>query len=458
MKAELRALAAGPYIEGWQKQAGAQTSPSITRRFLVDDHGARGDGTTLSTVFIQKTIDAAAAAGGGVVEFSPGRYVTGSLFIKSNVHLHVGKDVVLLGAEADEAWPMIFTRAAGVEMQWRAALFNVRDQENVSITGEGVVDARGKRWWDRFWNSLPEAEKQGIRWAIDFDIARPHLIQIHESQNVTVRGLTLHNSPFWTIDVVYSKYVTVDGVTIRNNLAGEGPSTDGINIDSSAFVAVRNCDVDCNDDCYCFKAGMNADGFRVNLPAQYSLFEHNIARRGHGGITLGSDMSGGIRYVEATGLRCYGTDTGIRFKSAKIRGGEVRDVLIQGVQMEQVGVAFLASLNWFPKYSYPEIPEGRTDVPAHWHVLVEKIPADKAIPWFHDITIRDVNATGSETAFDVEGLSEKPLENIRLENIQISAKKAGRIVHAKNWSFHGLRMDAADERPVSVEHSTDVAC
>jgi hypothetical protein len=130
--------------------------------------------------------------------------------------------------------------------------------------------------------------------------------------------------------------------------------------------------------------------------------------------------------------------------------------LIRDVHMEQVGVAFLAALNWFPKYSYPEIPEGRDDIPAHWHVLAAKIPADKAIPWFHDITIRDVHATGSEVAVDVEGLPEGPLENMRIENMTISAKKAGRIHHAKNWTVDGVRISAGDQQPVCVEHSVGV--
>ena len=362
---ELRALANGPFILDWQKQVGAIAQPKATQQFFVNDFQATPDGRTLCTKQIQQAIDACTDAGGGNVEFHPGDYVTGSLFLKSNVNLHLAKGVRLLGAQEAEDFPIIHTRAGGIETDWPAAMLNVRNQQNVSITGEGTIDARGKRWWDRFWAAVPEYERKGLRWAVDYDIGRPHLVQIYQSHDVTVQGVTLMNSPFWTLHVVFSQHVTVDGVTICNNVAAtNSPSTDGINVDSSAFVLVQNCDVDCNDDNYCFKAGMNADGLRVNIPAQYSLFRNCVARRGQGVITFGSDMSGGIHHVEAVGMKGIGTDNGIRFKSAAIRGGVVEDVFIHDVQLENVGTAIEMVLNWYPQFSYPKLPADADRHPA----------------------------------------------------------------------------------------------
>ena len=409
IRSELRAIADAPFVKDWQKQVGAATKPTGTNQFIVK---AKGDGQTIHKE-IQSAIDTCSAGGGGVVEFEPGTYVTGSLFLKSNVNFHVAKQVTLLGAQDDDSWPIIHTRVAGIETDWRAAMINVRGQDNVAITGEGTLDARGKRFWDKFLKALPEYNKKNLRWAVDYDIMRPHMVQIYESSNVTLRGLTLENPPFWTVHVVFCKNVTVDGVTIRANLEGKGPSTDGIDLDSSAFCLVQNCDVDNNDDDYSFKSGINADGLRVNIPCQYCLFRNDIARRGLGVITIGSDMSGGIQHVEAVGMKGIGTHQGIRFKSAKVRGGVVQDVFIHDVTLEDVATAISINLNWFPTFSYPVIPADYTNVPPVRNILATKVPAEKGIPHYQDITITDVKATGSKTGISAEAYPDAPIDALR---------------------------------------------
>lgn len=456
IRQELRTIANGPLIMDWQRRVGATTRPTQSSRFLVNDYGAKGDGETLDTKPIQSAIDTCAASGGGIVEFAAGRYVTGSLFIKSNVEFHIAENVELLGAENAEAFPFIHTRAAGVEMEWRAALLNVRGQHNVSITGRGRINGRGAKWWKMFWDAVPGYEKDGVRWAADYDISRPHLVQIYESSDVTFQGLTLQDSPFWTVHVVYSRNVTIDGLIIRNNVSGKGPSTDGINVDSSALVVVQNCDVDCTDDNYSFKAGMNADGLRVNLPAQYCMFRHNIARRGMGVITFGSDMSGSIRHVEVDGMHGIDTQAGIRFKSARIRGGIVENVLIHNVMLENVGTAIVADLNWFPQFSYPQLPPGRTEIPAVWRVLTTPVPAGRALPHFREITITDVRATGSKTGIRVAGIPDAPMERVALKRIHIEARKAGTIEAARDWQIDDVTIRGQDANPVIVRDSSNV--
>jgi hypothetical protein len=272
----------------------------------------------------------------------------------------------------------------------------------------------------------------------------------------------LIESPFWTIDVVYSHHITVDHITVRNNRPGEpppldkGPSTDGINVDSSRFVLVQDCDVDCNDDCYSFKSGMNADGLRINRPCEYVLFRRNIARAGDGGITVGSDMSGGVRHVEATDFTCIGTKEGLRMKSARVRGGIVEDVTFRRFTLTNVPTAISFNLNWFPAFSYPVLPTDGTPIKPHWRIMAQPVPPEKAIPTFRNITLSDITATGSKTALSINGLPEKPLDNVTLTNIHIQSQTAGTIQNATNWHIHNLTLTTQDASKPRLLNCTNI--
>ncbi|HEV2278651.1 MAG TPA: glycosyl hydrolase family 28 protein, partial [Acidobacteriaceae bacterium] len=243
------------------------SAPALwARDFRVKDFGAKGDGTTLDTKAIQASLDAAAKAGGGTVLLTRGTYLSGSVFVKSHTTLEVQQGATLIGSEKLDDYPLMPTRVAGIEMTWPAALVNVYQQQDVKITGPGTIDGNGKVWWDGYWALRRQYDSRGLRWAADYDAKRPRLIQIYKSSQVTLSGPLLTRSGFWTVHICYSDHVHVDGVTIRNNVGGRGPSTDGIDIDSSRNVLVEHADISDNDDAICLKAGRDADGLRVNRP------------------------------------------------------------------------------------------------------------------------------------------------------------------------------------------------
>src|SRR5260370_16724490 len=297
----------------WVSEVGARRAPERKRKFLGNSFGAVGDGTTNSTKAIQKAMDSCASAGGGVVNLRPGVYVTGALFLKSNVHLRVDQGVTLLGSQTDADYPSIRTRVAGIEMKWPAALINVNDQKNVRISGGGIIDGQGRKWWDKYRDLRREYQPRGLRWAADYDAERVRLMVIWKSTDVTVENLHLKRSGFWTVQVVYSDHVTVDRIGITDNA---GPSTDGVDIDSSSRVLVQNCDIDNNDDDICLKAGRDADGLRVNRPTEYVVIRKNITRRGSGMLSFCSETSGGIRKSVGYNNRGVETSESIRFNYA----------------------------------------------------------------------------------------------------------------------------------------------
>lgn len=423
--------------------------------FNPSDYGARGDGTVLDTKAIQAAIDAAAKVGGTVV-FKPGTYLSGSIFVKSGVTLQVDKGVTIRGSQNIADYTVMPTRIAGIEMRWPAALINIYEQNNAGITGEGTIDGDGKIFWDSYWTLRKTYEPRGLRWASDYDAQRPRLIQVFNSSQVKVGGgLLLRRSGFWTLHICYSTDVMVDGVVIRNNEGGHGPSTDGIDIDSSKRILVQNADISVNDDALCLKAGRDSDGQRVARTTEDVVIRNSIIREGAAGVTFGSETAGGFRNVEAYNLTVLDkVPVGILFKSAHTRGGFGENLRLHDITMVGTPVAIRITMNWNPSYSYAKIPDEIKDYPPYWKVLATPVPREKGIARFHDVNISNIKARGATTAFEVSGYPEAPLDRFTLENIDIEAKQGGFIFDASNWQFKDVKL--AIGQPVHIENAKAV--
>src|SRR5437773_1069289 len=452
--AQARFTTAGDVLPAWVSEVGARSEPKGARTFSANAHGAVGDGIRNSTKAIQQTIDACSRAGGGIVTFRPGKYVTGALFLRSDVHLRLDSGVTLLGSQDDADYPAIWTRVAGIEMNWPAALININDQHNVKISGGGMINGRGDKWWDRYWSTRLDYDPRGLRWAADYDAQRVRMIVIWKSADVTVENLSLQRSGFWTVQIVYSEHVTVDGLKITDNA---GPSTDGVDIDSSSYVLVQNCDIEDDDDDICLKAGRDADGLRVNRPTEYVLIKNNTARHGGSIVAFGSGASGGIRKVVVYHSRGIGTSDGIRFRSARTRGGFVEDVLIRDLTMENVAKPFTFVLNWNPSYSYASIPKDSKNIPASWTVLATPVtPPERGFCELRHLTVEDVRITGARRIFSVEGLREKPISDVKWSNIYAQGRLAGSIRYARDWTMKNVRLKLSEADVIIVSNSANV--
>lgn len=441
-------------IPAWTETAGARTMPTALRQCSANKHGARSDSAFNSGPSIQKAIDECSTKGGGRVLLSPGEYVSGALFVKSNVELNIPAGVTILGSQVESDYPKTPSRIAGIEMSWPSALINVNDAKNVKITGAGTIDGRGQLWWDKYWTLRREYEPKGLRWASDYDAERVRLMVVARSSDVTVENLSLKRSGFWTMQILYSDHVTVDGIKISDNA---GPSTDGVDIDSSRYVLIQNCDIDNNDDDICLKAGRDFDGLRVNRPTEYVFIRNNFIRRGGGVVAFGSETSGGIRHVVAIDNRADGTKEGIRFKSAKTRGGYVEDVLIRGLKMSNVPLPITFTLNWNPSYSYATIPSGTVDIPDYWRVMnTPVLPVERGYCLIRNIRIENIEITGATRIFSATGLPDKTLQNASFENVTAVGKQAGHIEFAENWSMKNVTLTTDAGEPVKISNSTNV--
>ena len=439
-------------------------SPSVfAAEFNVSKYGAKPDGKTDNTKMIQKAIDACTSAGGGTVVFDPGTYMTGSIFLKDNVNLRVDEGVLIKGIQDESLYPDVYTRVAGIETNWPAALINAHDVSGIKIYGKGTIDGSGSVWWDKYWNMRREYDKKGLRWVVDYDCKRPRLILIYNASNVSVEGLTLKEPGFWTVHICYSTNVLVDGLTIRANLDEKvGPSSDGIDIDSSNNILIQNCDIDCNDDNFCLKAGRDSDGLRVNRPTYNVIIRDCIARKGHGLITFGSETSGGMYNIEVYNLKAYGTSTGIRFKSTQGRGGTVRNSYIHDIEMYNVRDAIKLDYDWYPSYNTvpdevrKEIEAKGDKLPIHWEKLMTVVPEDQGTPYIHDIRIANVKGIDCQNAININGRKNQPAGSFTFENIDISATKAGTIKNAVDWTFKNVKIKAADNSKVKLENCSNI--
>lgn len=442
----------------WIAGVGAKTFPG-SRLFRASDYGLKNDTTHLSTEALQKAIDACHHSGGGTVVVPKGYYRIGALYVKSNVNLHLAKGTTLIASEEIAHYPEMRSRIAGIEMVWPSAVINILDAENVAISGEGIIDCRGKVFWDKYWAMRQEYEKRELRWIVDYDCKRVRGMLISNSRNVTLKDFTLMRTGFWACQVLYSDQCTLNGLTINNNVGGHGPSTDGIDIDSSTNILIENCDVDCNDDNICLKSGRDADGLRVNRPTENIIVRGCTARKGAGLITCGSETSGSIRNVLGYNLKANGTSSTLRLKSAMNRGGTVENIYMTQVVAHDVRHVLAADLNWNPSYSYstlPEAYEGKS-IPEHWTVMLTPVePKEKGYPHFRNIYLSEVKATNVNTFISASGGSEQlPLENFYVTHIEAEVNAAGKVIFTNGFRFNDIRLKVKDGSRLIEETNTN---
>jgi len=420
-------------------------------------YGAKGDGITLDTRAIQAALDAAAKKGPATVTFAPGTYRTGALFVKSGTTLRIGAGVTLRAVHGLANYPLIKTRVAGIDMHWPAAVINVYRQHDVHITGSGTVDGNGKYWWDGYWALRKQYDLRGLRWAADYDDRRPRLIEFYQSQHVSLAGLHLLRSPFWTVHICYSAYVHVDGITIRNNIGGRGPSTDGVDIDSSRHVLVEHADISVNDDALCLKAGRDSDGLRVNKPDVDIVIRNCTVRYGAAAFTIGSETSGGFRNVDVYNIHALEhVPSGVLFKSAHTRGGWADNIRIHDFQLDGVAIPIHITMNWNPSYSYAKIPHGLKHVPRYYRVLAKPVPPARGLPHFRNVHIGNIEATNAKRAFDVSAMPAAPLVRFKLDHIRIQAQSAGSIAAVRDWTLSHVTVQTKDGSQVKFKNAQAV--
>ena len=415
-------------------------------RINIIDFDAVPDATSLSTPAIQRAIDSAAE--GDTVLIPAGRFLTGALFLKSKMTLELAKDAVLLGSQQLEDYPEIATRVAGIDMVWPAAMLNINQCRNVTVCGSGTLDGQGAVWWHKFWGDdensgmLADYTRRGLRWVVDYDCRRPRNLVVYQSECVTLQDFTSKDSGFWNLHVCYSKQVNLQRLNVMN---ATGPSTDGIDIDSSQLVRVEGCTVSCNDDNICVKSGRGAEAQQLARTARDIIIRDCTLLKGSG-ITLGSETSGGIENVIIEHNRFSGTGVGFRIKSARNRGGWIKNIIVRHLIMEDVGYPFMLQLNWFPQYSYSEQP-GDTEQPPHWRKLAAGVTGDAGLTRVENIRISHISSsltqpTTFSRAFFIEGTPENPIEQLSFSDITLQAQEFGKIAGVNNLRFERVTVDA----------------
>lgn len=380
----------------------------------VLDHGAIGDGKTLNTKALQAAIDACPA--GGIVRIPAGKFLSGALRLKSDLTLEIAKDGVLKGSTKPQDYlPLVRNRFEGWEMETYASLLNAGTMDssgqatvrNLSIRGEGRISGGGE--------ALAKAmiAERGLR-------GRGRLICLLNSADVEIAGLTLDSSPSWTVHYIYSERVTCRGLTIRSTVH----NGDGLDPDSSSDSLIFGCSFDTGDDCIAVKSGKNPEGNRIARPTERTRIFDCHFLRGHG-ISLGSEMSGGIRGVQVEDCVAGKLLHGFQVKAMPARGGFIEDVSVRSCDLQMISIL-------------SDLPYNRDGEPA------------PTIPVFRGYRFRDIDLTKADPAKPViiiNGFAGEGhrIRDVRLEDIRLPAGASISLQNAEEITFS--RVTGPDGQP-----------
>ena len=369
---------------------------------------------------INKAVEVCAQNGGGVVVVPDGEWKSGPIHLKSNIELHLEDNATIIFSDRFEDYlPVVFTRWEGMECYNYSPLIYAKDCENIAVTGKGTLFGNGQAWWH--WKKLQQnaanelcyAEANGICveeriYGTEEAALRPSFIQPINSKNVLLEGFTVKDGPQWTIHPVYC-----EDVVIRNvNVISKGPNTDGLNPDSCKDVLIEGCTFDTGDDCIAINSGMNEDGWRVNKPCENVEIRNCKMYGGHGGVVVGSAISGGVRNIYAHDCEINNTMQGIRLKSMRGRGGYIHDARFDNIEINRTTDQAI-QLTMF--YEFTTV-----------------IPKNDKSSDFDNIKISNVCGSSLKTAIQVKGLAGHRLNRLEFENISLSAPNAYEMFDVKN--------------------------
>ncbi len=384
--------------------------------YLVTAFGAKGDGNTKNTEAFKKAIEACHANGGGRVVVPAGRFLTGPIYIKSNVNLHLSENATIVFSRDSKDYPLVLTRWEGMDCMNFSPQLYAYGESNIAITGTGTLDgnADNSNWWpwkgraDHGWkkgepNQFADREALHKQMAARIDpkkrvygeghYLRPYMLQPYNCKNLLISGVKMINSPMWFISPVMCDNITIEKVNIQSH----GPNTDGCDPDACRNVLIKDCFFDTGDDCIAIKSGRDEDGRDNKRPAENHIIEGCIMKDGHGGVVLGSEIAGGARNIFAVNceMSSPNLDIILRLKTSSSRGGVIENIFMKDIK---VGTYKIAAVHCNMFYEKPG----------------SHIPAIRNV-WVENMTVKD----GGQYGIFVNAYKESPVTGLKLVNCTI---------------------------------------
>lgn len=430
------------------------SQPVISQNSYINicEHGADNTGKQNSSLIINRLIDSLNNNNGGTIYFPSGNYYCGPIFMKSNITLHTDAGAIInFSDNFSDYLPMVVSQWEGVRLKTFASQIYAIDAQNISITGKGHFEGHGKKWWD-YWFDISRNEKVESEWQKIFieenkellsrnkyisrmkNFLRPPMVLFYNCKDILIEGVSFSNPPFWTLVPVYCDNVTISKVKIYN--PGDSPNTDGIDPCSCTNVHISDCHISVGDDCIVLKSGRDEDGREAARPTENVTITNCTMLNGHGGVVLGSEMSGDIRRVTISNCVFEGTDRGIRFKTMRGRGGVIEDVRVNNIVMHDI-VKEGIILNM--RYQ-------KTDIE----------PISERTPSLRDIYISGVSISGAKKGIAIYGLEERSVDQISFSDIFIESEKGIDVQYAKNLLFDNISIETPSDKPIQFDKCSDI--
>jgi len=454
----------------------------------ITDFGAKSGGQDLCTQAFSDAIDAVSKKGGGRVVVPRGTWFTGPITLKSNIELFTEAGALVIFSTDKDLYPLVETNFEGFNTYRCMSPINGRNLENVALTGQGVFDGSGEAWravkkekltesqWKKLVASGGLVSENGKTWypsqqfingekvaemnvprslktKAEFeqirDFLRPVMVSLISCKKVLIDGPTFQNSPAWCLHPLMCEDFTLRNATIRNPWYSQ--NGDGIDIESCKNSIIHDSNFDVGDDAICIKSGKDKEGRDLGIPNENLIVKNCIVYHGHGGVTVGSEMSGGVRNLHVSNCTFLGTDVGLRFKSNRGRGGVVENIYISNVEMLNIPTQAISFNLYYSGRSASEDLEAGSDG------SVEKLlPVTEETPQFKNIFIRNVNCKGALMGILLQGLPEMNLENVELENIRMEADYGMVCSDAKNVKVKNLILKTNKTPVIDLNNSADV--